>query len=798
MNGWIRNRFSMLLIGVLFAGLLEPEWRILRRVAAQVPANDRPSDLEKLSSDHEADRLAAVKYGEQLGSAELKERRDAAYALAKLGPAAIPAIDALVKALEDRDEQVWMQSAMAVARIGPPAEPAIETLIENLEQSNDQRRYRAAWALSRIGAASVDSLAKALRDSSTRIKIGAIDAMGWMAAEHRQVVPLLLESVDSESEEVRLAAAKSLARSRSVDALGAALSSGDPRIQAVVAKSLAETETIPASVQDRLSELSQQGAPIVRAAAIIALVASDRTQPDLSESIVKIALSDDVEARNGAMIALRKLDDPTAALKQLAAAVRSERAEERSAAAFAIGLLGPKSAACVPALVDALKSNEEDVDEVIRAISRIGSTAVTPVLQAFSDPEQSRDRLARTLAMIGPAATTGLIGALQNESLQVQLNAASALAGMDPTPASAIDALAVRLESGPPELRAAMGVALAGCRQLPKQVLVQLRDLCDDENAEVRAAGLRAVARHDADRSVVLGMLVTSLDDPSSVVRSASIALLGELKVGKAKVIQPVAAALQDEVSDVRRAAAQVLAGFGRDAADRVNDVAALLNDGDDQTRAMSAWAIGEIGSAPTDVADQLLELLADPNAEIVLASLTSLHKIGADASDGAAKVGSLLNHADAAIRCAAVTCLATIESDTTKSVPLLIQSLEDRDWKVRRDAAAGLGEIGSPAATPAVPVLLRMSQNDEDRDAARGALRSIDDAGPEAVPLLLEALKSEDRGRRFYSAYLLGKVGADARDALPTLAQLRDASDSDRFKEMVDRTIKSIESVSE
>jgi hypothetical protein len=75
----------MLLIGVLFAGLLHSEWRILGRVAAQAPANDRLSDLEKLSSDLEADRLAAVKYGEQLGSAELKERRDAAYALAKLG-----------------------------------------------------------------------------------------------------------------------------------------------------------------------------------------------------------------------------------------------------------------------------------------------------------------------------------------------------------------------------------------------------------------------------------------------------------------------------------------------------------------------------------------------------------------------------------------------------------------------------------------------------------------------------------------------------------------------------------------
>ena len=70
----------------------------------------------------------AAELAEELKSVELDKRRDAAYALAALGSEALPALDALIDGLSDRDDQVWMQSLMAVARIGPDAEPAIEAL----------------------------------------------------------------------------------------------------------------------------------------------------------------------------------------------------------------------------------------------------------------------------------------------------------------------------------------------------------------------------------------------------------------------------------------------------------------------------------------------------------------------------------------------------------------------------------------------------------------------------------------------------------------------------------------------
>ena len=58
-----------------------------------------------------------------LSSSDVNERRDAAYALAALGANARDAVPALVKRLDDSDEQVWFQSVTALARIGPAASP---------------------------------------------------------------------------------------------------------------------------------------------------------------------------------------------------------------------------------------------------------------------------------------------------------------------------------------------------------------------------------------------------------------------------------------------------------------------------------------------------------------------------------------------------------------------------------------------------------------------------------------------------------------------------------------------------
>jgi HEAT repeat protein len=76
-------------------------------------------------------------------------------------------------------------------------------------------------------------------------------------------------------------------------------------------------------------------------------------------------------------------------------------------------------------------------------------------------------------------------------------------------------------------------------------------------------------------------------------------------------------------------------------------------------------------------------------------------------------------------------------------AVPALIETLNDRDPKVRAAAAMALARIGSQAKA-AVPALIK-ALKDKDPDVRREAARALGQMGPaaqEAVPALLEALR--------------------------------------------------------
>src|SRR5262249_26281037 len=61
------------------------------------------------------------------------ERRAAAYALGRAGPAAAPALDALTAALDDADDTVRYHAVHALGKLGKAAKPAIPALVKMLK-----------------------------------------------------------------------------------------------------------------------------------------------------------------------------------------------------------------------------------------------------------------------------------------------------------------------------------------------------------------------------------------------------------------------------------------------------------------------------------------------------------------------------------------------------------------------------------------------------------------------------------------------------------------------------------------
>jgi HEAT repeat protein len=87
---------------------------------------------------------------------------------------------------------------------------------------------------------------------------------------------------------------------------------------------------------------------------------------------------------------------------------------------------------------------------------------------------------------------------------------------------------------------------------------------------------------------------------------------------------------------------------------------------------------------------------------------------------------------------------------------------------------------------------LFELLDSDEDSDATRTALREIDAVAPEALPVLLEALKGEGRRQRYYAVFFLGKLGPEAKEALPVLEEALQ-SESGRFRDSLQRAIDAI-----
>ena len=243
---------------------------------------------------------------EQLRSVDLQQRRDAAYGLANLGADAQSALDALIDALDDRDEQVWMQSAMAVARIGPAAAEAAPALIESLDTRDDQQRYRAAWVLSRLGGEAIEPLRKAASSDVERVRIGALDAMGWMSDHRDGLVPVLQEALTDKDVSVARQAVASLALLHAASALCEALDHDDPTIRATAASGLADTDEIPSTAESKLLDLAEDEIARVRQAAVVAIAASDLPSQTVNDVILSAIKDGDPLVRDGGIVAIKK------------------------------------------------------------------------------------------------------------------------------------------------------------------------------------------------------------------------------------------------------------------------------------------------------------------------------------------------------------------------------------------------------------------------------------------------------------------------------------------------------------
>jgi HEAT repeat protein len=122
-------------------------------------------------------------------------RRNAVWALGKLGPLAKPALGDLTAALRDADPRTASGAAQALGNMTADGADGVPALAEAMRGTNIVLCRLAAKALSQIGPPALATLIAHLQHADPFVRGESAMAIGWMGAVARPAVPFLTQIV---------------------------------------------------------------------------------------------------------------------------------------------------------------------------------------------------------------------------------------------------------------------------------------------------------------------------------------------------------------------------------------------------------------------------------------------------------------------------------------------------------------------------------------------------------------------------------------------------------------------------
>ena len=735
-----RGRLRLRNLG--FRGLIAASVALLMTAAISVAA-DTPADVEKLAT--------------QLTASDRDARRDAGLQLEKLGPAAKPALPALMKAIDDPDKQVWGNALGAIAAIGPDAAAAIPQLMDALDsrkgsdyrqRDKGQKLMRAAYALACIGDAARPALIEALKANDTGLRLGAAKALGGTGPRSCDAIPALIENLGHSDQELRDEVIETLALigADAVAPLTKSLSWPDAKLRAGSARALAAIGAAAASAgPELLARLPVEKEPDVRVALLGALPRVGLPQERIVSILVAAFREGNQEVRSAALGALLRIRPAgKLVIPSLAALLAESDAELAGRAVQALGRFGPDARAAVPALVAGAGRVQPVPPAYAAALTEIGGPAVPELLKQIADAQPS---------------------SLHREHWVVKLLVAIDGAGLPE--------LTKALDSPRPAIRVAALGTLNELGEQARDVRPQILKLTVDSDPFVRATALSALVSMNAETGVTLKKIEAAMRDPAPVVRLSALTAAGTLgPTAKGMAVQ-ISAALDDKDSSVRNAAIRAVGAVGSNDPALVTRLVVRLDD--PASRGAALEALGKIG-ADSDVATAKLVTLYPKVGKAE--KLAILSGFGASASS-LAVVTSALKDPDAEIRSAALRADVKVRHSAAEALPDLVSALGDSQIAVRRTAAELLGTIGDKEPEKVVPALgplIGLLTSDEDRQFVLEALRAAHVRDQEAIATALALPVVEARAWACERAGKLGPKGRPLAEKLrPLLADKND-----------------------
>jgi HEAT repeat protein len=488
-----------------------------------------------------------------------------------------------------------------------------------------------------------------------------------------------------------------------------------------------------------------------------------------------LSSNDDPQIRRLAAKGLGNVGGPAESAVAALWAAAGDR--ERSVAAQAVRALGKVGPAGVAVLLDLLQGQ----DRIARRRAAKSLTEAdwvdpegrlaTVLTQSLRDRDrQVREAVIKTLRHLGkqarPALPALLRRALHDPAPGVRQEAAFALAVIAPKARATANALARLLDHENSEVRRMVLEAMQQVGRRAAASVPRIIQLFVDSDKKVRKKAIWVL--HDIGREAVPA-LIDCLRDKRVIIRRRALEALGHFKRGTRPAVPALTAALEDSDRDVRCRAAFAL-GLGR-ARSAVPDLIRLLRDSAPRLRASAAHALGNIGKA-REAVPLLRELLTDPDEDVRWSTAYALEKAGLDSDESLALFSGLISDPSDRVQSLALGVLKEFGPKAAPAVPALIGLLQGRK-DVPGEAMRLLAAIG-PTAQAAVPGLRLLLHSEDEYTVinAAEALWKINGEADEAMPILVNLLRSRGPGTGAAVSGVFYTMGPAARAAVPALLE--------------------------
>jgi HEAT repeat protein len=672
---------------------------------------------------------------------------------------------------------------------------------------------------------------KQLKGQKEADRQAAEEALAALAGESRRVVPALLEAVQL-GEETNQSAVSALVRigPAAVPDLSAALWDDDTRKRLTALYVLGSMGERAQSAAGAVIVALGDGELIIRrnAATVLGRLGSRSAIP----ALVPLLDQDDRELREAAFLALTELRaDAKLLLPTLSRWLRSIDAEQRDFAAWQAGDLGAEAAPAVPLLIDSLKAESLLLRmHAVKSLGMVGPAAkdaapalaaalkdadapdayfpwaealwrisrhpdVAPALKRWlkkapeDNDERWREQVARLLWRIdkSPEVITALADILKRKDQRGHLQALFDLGAIGPGARTALPAVVPLLRDGDKEVRYYAARTLGRFGAQGKAAADDLKAALEDKEPSVRGGAALALWQITGDRDA-LKRLGEGLRSEDAGLRAAALSHLAYAGKPAQEMAPAVRAALKDPSPAVRRAAAEAL-GMTDDAPESVAPLVKALGDRDAGVRAGAAVSLGaNFGPAAKPAVAALTNALWDDDDTVRSVAAEALGRIGPEAKAATRALIAVLRSEELESEpSAAAEALGLIGPAAKEALPVLRDKLKHPDSYVRACAALALWNIGKDDSGAAVAAAALDDRRPRVRVVAAEAVWRTKES-PRAVPVLLEVLRQswylrslleEDPNNiRYMAARALGRIGPPAKDTVPELLDLLDASE--------------------